>query len=80
MGSSEPYAGPCEAPGGVDPNSGPGIRVLKCHKPGVEHRFGWAGVVLCPEHCAALARSDRYVTSWEVGHCGGEPAPPADRP
>lgn len=61
--------GPCEASAGVDPTSRLGIRVLTCRQPGVEHPFSQFGIILCPQHCASLARSEKYVTTWGEDHC-----------
>lgn len=68
---SRPVTGTCETSTGVD-SSGPGILVNMCRRPGVEHPFSPFGIILCPEHCAALARSKKYGTTWEEGHCGRE--------
>ena len=77
MGSSKPITGRCEVSLGVQ-SYGPGLLIPRCREAGVFHKMGVFGILLCPEHCASVANSERYVTTWEAGHCGREPAPPAD--
>jgi hypothetical protein len=58
----KPMEGPCEVGTGVDPDA-IGIRLLKCHQPGVE-RFDVPAVVGHPIMC------DEHYEEWKERHRG----------